>query len=297
MIRQRYSGNCYCGPCFVNSVQTRVLKTIECHRSVVDGDKVAVAVSGGKDSVMLLHVISQIQRSLPKFKLVAVTVDEGIEGYSQPNVAIASWNARNLGVLHYIFFLGAVFGTTLDEIAELAKPKSMSICSICGILRRSAINIAGRRVGATKIATGHNLDDLAETFIMNVLDGNFAMAIPTRDENQVGSEKLIPRIKPLSCIPAHEIALYMSVRKLCAYSKRSCPYATGLRDSAREFLNRIEHSHPDVKFKVASFSQKLARSVKIRRSPPAMCRVCGEPSSQEVCKACMVLISLGLKAG
>ena len=115
-------------------------------------DRIAVAVSGGKDSVSLLHILSRIEVDFPKTTLKAVTVDEGIKGYRDEAIKTARKNCNQLGIEHLTVSFKELFGYTMDEIVQKTRTKKLTPCAYCGVLRRRALNVAARQVSANKIA-------------------------------------------------------------------------------------------------------------------------------------------------
>src|SRR5512137_2107731 len=169
VIHQRHAGRYLCGTHLIADLEERVAGTIASHQQVVPGDCVAVALSGGKDSTALLLILHRLFGSRTDIRLVAVTVDEGISGYREATVSSAEALVRRLGVEHITVSFGELFGDTLDKFLKGREPQA---CSICGILRKKALIAGAERAGATKLATGHNLDDEAQSVLMNVLRGD-----------------------------------------------------------------------------------------------------------------------------
>jgi len=110
-------------------------------------------------------------------ELKALTIDEGIQGYREEALKIVENGCRKLNIEHRIFTFKETFGYELDGLVEKLRQKkifndNLTPCSICGVLRRQALNSAARNEKATKLATGHNLDDEAQTIMLNILSGN-----------------------------------------------------------------------------------------------------------------------------
>ena len=196
-----------CKDCFIESITDKVLKGIRRNKLIEKGDKVAVALSGGKDSVMVLNIINLLyERNI--IDLVAITIDEGIEGYRKHGVELAIKNAERLGIKHRIASIKDYFGKTLDEIMH-DESRQHGACTYCGVFRRWIINRVAREEGATKIATGHNLDDETEAILMNYLEGNIDNLTRIGAKSEPKNDKFTVKIKPLREIPEKEVALYV----------------------------------------------------------------------------------------
>ena len=172
IIKKKQSGQKLCKDCFIESIQNKVLKDIRKYKLIEKGDKVLLGLSGGKDSVMLLDILNSL-RKRNIIDLVAVTIDEGIGGYREEGVEIAARNAEKLGVEHKIVSFTEYLGMTLDDIiSRNTKEGRRNACTYCGVFRRWILNRVAKDLGATKIATGHNLDDETQSIVMNYLEGN-----------------------------------------------------------------------------------------------------------------------------
>lgn len=289
-----YSGERLCQSCFVKSIEQKVRATISKYGMLGFNDRIAVAVSGGKDSVSLLHVMAKIEKDYPKASLVAVSIDEGIKGYRNEALKIASENCRMLGIEHYIISFKELYGYTLDEIVQKIRGiggNRLTSCAYCGVLRRKALNVIARKVDADKLATAHTLDDEAQTILLNLLHGDvlrIAREKPVTDEVH---PKLVRRIKPFCEIPERETALFAYVKNI-KFQSIPCPYASeAMRSDIRLFLNRMEVKHAGVKFTLFNSAEKIRPAVEDLTEIKKLreCSRCGEPTPQEICKACELL--------
>ena len=113
-----YSGQRLCKKCFVESIEAKVRATIARYNMFSFSDKIAVAVSGGKDSLNLLQILAKIEHKRPKASLVALTVDEGIKGYRDEALKLASAECAKLGVDHRTVSFKKLFGFTLNELVD-----------------------------------------------------------------------------------------------------------------------------------------------------------------------------------
>ncbi|MDW8048318.1 MAG: TIGR00269 family protein [Nitrososphaerota archaeon] len=251
-------------------------------------DRIAVAVSGGKDSLSLLHILFKIEQDFPKSSICAITVDEGISGYRDEAIEIAKKNCAELGIAHIIVSFKELYGYTLDEIVEKVRGEKLTPCAYCGILRRKAINIGGQLAGATKIATAHTLDDEIQTFFLNIIHGE-----PLRIKRTLQTENFkvgfIPRVKPLCEVLEKETALYAYVTNI-TFQDEPCPYAgEALRNDVRRILNYMEEKHPGMKYTIYRSYEKLRDSIMLKEIPFKICSDCGEPSSTDLCQTCQIL--------
>ena len=292
-----YSGERLCRKCFIESIEDKTRSTISKYEMFEFDDRIAVAVSGGKDSTSLLYVLEKIEREFPKSTLVAVTVDEGIKGYRDEALKIAKKNCEKLGVEHHIVSFKELFGYKLDEIVELMKrhEAELSPCAYCGVLRRRALNIAAREVDADKLATAHSLDDEVQTILLNILHGDplrLARAKPVTEEVH---EKLIRRVKPFCEIPEREIAFYAYLKNI-EFQSHPCPYAPqALRSEIRIILNRLEEKHPGMKYTIFRSIERVRPALEgLAEKELKECKICGEPTPGEICKVCELLRELGI---
>jgi len=289
-----YSGERLCRKCFAESIEEKVRATIAKYQMLKFNDKTAVAVSGGKDSVSLLHILAKTERNYPKASLVAVTVDEGIKGYRDEALRIAAENCQKLGVEHHVASFKELYGYTLDEIVKRLKRKGggeATPCAYCGVLRRRALNVAARKLRADKIATAHTLDDETQTILLNIFHGDvlrIAREKPAKDETYT---KLVPRVKPFCEIPERETALYAYIRKI-KFQSVPCPYASeALRNDVRIMLNRIEGKHAGIKFTIFKSTEKIRPALEKIAEKEGLreCMECGEPTTASICKICQML--------
>ena len=283
-----YSGEYLCKKCFMRSIEDKAAKTISRYSMIGYGDRVAVGVSGGKDSLSLLYVLKTLfdQRQNNGNELVAVTIDEGIKGYRDESLQIVKDFCAQLGVESKVLSYKSLFGVDMDEAIVLRPSEKMSSCSMCGTFRRRAIDIAAEAVDADVVATAHNMDDQLQTFTINLLAGDVERIgwIHPEPVQYAGGMK---KIKPFIEIYEYEIAFYALQREI-PFQSEECPYMNeSIRTDLREFFNRLERDHPGIKYNAYNSMMKIAKT--LRDSPDTegrKCSVCGRDSTGEICSVC-----------
>jgi uncharacterized protein (TIGR00269 family) len=292
IIKRKQSGQALCKDCFSENIQKKVLKTIKKEKLIEKGDKVLVALSGGKDSVMLLNILYGLyERRI--IDLFAVTIDEGIANYRDEGVEIAKNHIKKLGIDHKIVSFKESFGLSLDEI--MRNPNHRGSCTYCGVFRRDIINKVAREFKATKIATGHNLDDETQAILMNYFEGNINNLSQIGPITDSKSELFTPKIKPLREIPEKEIGLYVISNNLEVHFA-GCPYAeSSFRGEISEIIKNLSINHPTIMYSTLKGFDKIKIAIKNQYSHNFKfdrCKICGEPSSNEICRVCTFLKEL-----
>ena len=280
VIFQRSSGLHLCEQHFNRDFEAKAKRAIREHRWIESGDVVAVALSGGKDSSAVLFFLHRLLHERRDVRLMAITVDEGIGGYRDPDQARAI--ADRIGVPWVTASFREEYGVTLDEIVG-RKGTGLS-CSYCGVLRRALMNRVAREEGVTKFAYGFNLDDEAQSVLMNVLRGDpYRLTRPAREV-----AGLVPRIKPFMYIPEREVALYAFLH-VEGFDLTGCPYAVGaLRRDVRGILDDYTYRHPATKYSLVNLGETLRNPERLQEEGLRICERCGEPCGK-VCRVCQVL--------
>ena len=282
-------GVSFCSKCFRQALEEKVRKTITHNQMLEYDDHVAIAVSGGKDSLTLLNLLVKLEGRFPRSRLTAVSVDEGIEGYRDEALELARKACSQLGVEQLVVSYRELFGVTTDDIAGLKLGQTP--CAYCGVFRRKAINKAAANVGATKIATAHNLDDEAQTVLLNMLHGDPMRIVRSGPVLRDPKGRFLPRIKPLSDIPEREIVLYAYLNGI-EFQSVECPHGhEALRNDIRAFLNQLEQKHPGSKYTLQRTAERL-RDTLAERAPLLelhQCQKCGDPTPHQLCEACVML--------
>lgn len=285
---QPYRRTHLCARHFQTSVVERVRREFHRQAPRFRGGTIAVALSGGKDSATALALTQQYFGRRPNVEIVALSVDEGIPGYRPSTLEKARELTQRLGIPHRVVRFADAYRTTTTESLRTL-PRTIP-CAYCGVWRRQLLNRAARDVAAEMLVLGFNLDDLAQTVLMNVARGDvdrLARMAPHRARQS----RLIPRIAPLAQIPEREVFLYAHQTGL-PFDHGECPHAAGAaRNVYRDVVWRLEEAIPGTRHALLRTQERLAPLLLGHGEPGAagQCRECGEPAAGELCRACEFL--------
>ncbi|WP_338600569.1 TIGR00269 family protein [Sulfolobus tengchongensis] len=300
VVLQSHTRRKLCKDCFIEDIRKRI-ETEARKQGIINANKILLAVSGGKDSLVLADALSQF---VNPSKLIAFNINEGIRGYNRDDqVKKLEDYLRDLGIELIKSGFRQEVGFSLDEMvsASLKKGLKVSACTFCGGFRRKLINEAGIKVSADYVATGHNLDDEAQTIIINLIRGDLLRLIRFGDKPLRVSSKFVMRVKPLRKIYEWETTMYANLKGF-EFQEVECPYISQkptLRAKVRELLYKLEERKPGTLLKIIEqfdeISQKLKNEYKLSSELPT-CIICGEPTTpgRAVCKNCELLIRSGL---
>jgi cytoplasmic tRNA 2-thiolation protein 1 len=263
------------------------------------GERIAVGVSGGKDSLTLLSVLTKILKKNNSNDIVAITIDEGIGGYRDESIPIVRNHCEKINIPFKIFSYKDLFGTSMDEAILQRPSKKISSCSICGTFRRRALDIAAKSVNADAIATAHNLDDHIQTFMINLFSGDmdrigWMYPIPLKYEGG------LKKIKPFLELYENEIVFYAFLSGI-EFQAEQCPYMNeSIRSDFREFFNNLEKVHPGIKYNCYNSVNKLSKIIRNSRHDASTylkktCLKCGNICTNEVCSVCKTIFLLESK--
>jgi uncharacterized protein (TIGR00269 family) len=289
---QRYSGKHLCRRHFTSFFEKKVRAVIKKYGMIESGDRIAIALSGGKDSVTLAKLLLELYGGRRDLEFLAITIDEGIEGYRDKTLEVAREVTRSLSIEHYVAKFEDNFGAKLDEMVKVGEKLP---CSYCGVFRKYLLNRAARELTATKLATAHNLDDESQTILMNFINADIdrlARLIPQRDQ-----EGLIRRIKPFMELYEKEVVTYGFLKRYPMIFDE-CPYSYfPVRAFVRDFIYELENKYPGRKISILRSFEKLSDCLRVTNPQIELnrCKICGEPTSKDVCQACKLVGELGEK--
>ena len=260
----------------------------------------AIGASGGKDSTVLAYVMNTLNdRYDYGLRLVLLSIDEGITGYRDDSLETVKRNRDQYGIPLKILSYEELYGWTMDKI--VAKVGRKNNCTFCGVFRRQALDRGAMLLGANKICTGHNADDIAETVVMNILRGDVArlqrctsVITGHDDESQEEERHLLPRSKPFKYTYEKEIVMYAYFKKLDYFSTECIYSPNAYRGYARAFIKDLEKIRPSTIIDIIHSGENLQfkNTVNEKLPTPTKCTRCGYISSMVVCKACLLLEGL-----
>ncbi len=285
----RYNGTHLCRDHFIHYVERRVKKDIKKQGKTPPHTKFGIAVSGGKDSLVALHLMHKIFGKRKHIHLVALTIDEGIQGYRDESVQIAREFCKQINVEHYVVSFQEKIGLTLDEILKQKGDDDIGACGYCGVFRRFCLNTLAKQLSLDKLVTGHNLDDMSQSILMNFVNAD-TEKLARLGPHQKKQPGLIPRMMPLRTIPEKENALYAILSNI-TYHDGVCPYAEeAFRGQFQDIIYDLEEKNPGTRHSILKSYDNIGE-VLLGLYPPEplnQCIHCGEPTPKTECKACLL---------
>ena len=272
---------------FIRYFESKVLKTIRKYNMFEKGDNILIALSGGKDSIATAHIFNNILSRRGE-KLHALLIDEGIPGYRDKTIKDAKKFCKDENINLTVISTKKEFKFGLTDALKKLKDNP---CNICGAMRRYLLNKYARKLKATKVATGHNLDDEAQTILMNQYKGNPNLSAKLGPvTGVVEHKKFIKRIKPLYFLTEKEVTIYTTLKGF-QVDFSECPNARdSFRSTVRDQLNDLEHRFPGTKNGIInSFLQQLPKLRQNKLNKIVICKSCSEPSTKDTCSMCLIL--------
>ncbi len=211
--------------------------TCERYRLLEAGDRVLVAMSGGKDSYTLFHLLTRLVPRLPfSVELIAVHLDQVQPGYD------------GAGLHAYLEASGQRFEILREDTYSVVTghlPDSATYCSLCSRLRRGILYTAAERLGCNKLALGHHRDDSLETFLLNLFYSGKLQAMPASYRTDDGRFEVI---RPLIECAESDIAAFAAEQRFPIIPCNLCGSQEGLkRDAMSALLAQLERDHPHVR--------------------------------------------------
>ena len=229
----------------LNSLTGMVRRCVDDYNMISPGDRIAVGISGGKDSLVLLAALSHLKRYYPApFELEAITIDAGFEGmdFSGVEAMCAELDVPYTRV-----------PTDIREIVFDARQES-NPCSLCAKMRRGALNTTLKARGCSKLALGHHFDDAVETFAMSLLfEGRLNCFAPVSYMDRMD----VTMIRPLLYVGELRSANMAKALALPVVTS-TCPMdRTSRRREVKDLLDTLSAAYPDLRSRIFGAMQRL----------------------------------------
>lgn len=271
---------------FNYKIEEQVRDVINKYELLKQDDKIAVALSGGKDSILTMFLLDKFRDEF-NIELIAIFIDEGIKGYREDGLKTAHKYADLLKIELIVKSFEKEFNLQLDQIQDMYK----SACIPCGVFRRYLLNKTANQLCVDKLATGHNLDDEVQSYLMSFVRADFRRFSKFGPKLDKIHPNLVPRIKPLWRVAEKDVGIWAILNGVEVHFAE-CPYAQrSLRGKLKDYLNKVEEDNPGMKLSILKSFEKTFKPnetfIKLLE-----CEKCGEPSSLSTCKACEMLNDL-----
>ncbi|HEX6988150.1 MAG TPA: TIGR00269 family protein [Bacillota bacterium] len=294
VIDLRRHNAAFCREHFVEYFQSQVERAIREFEMFGPDDHILVAVSGGKDSLVLWEVLLRLG-----YRADALYIDLGIGGYTAASTEkvrrFYDERVRPLGTDLHVVSLKADYGFGVDEAKDRVRRPA---CSACGLSKRYIFNKVAAEHGYDAVATGHNLDDEAAVLLGNVLRWNTSYLARQWPVLPAG-RGFVRKVKPLVRLTERETAAY-AVLTGVDYMVEECPNAVGATSHLyKDMLNRLEQQSPGSKHQFLFQFYRQGRSSMKGEDRPELnpCRHCGQPTPGDVCAFCRMTAMLMDRAG
>jgi len=229
---------------YIKRVLSYTRRAVDDYNMIEEGDRVAVGISGGKDSMTLLCALADLRRFYPKkFDIVAITIDMGFEGSDFSSVAEF---CRKIEVEYHV--IPTQISTVIFDVRKESNP-----CSLCAKMRRGALHSAAKELGCNRVALGHHFDDVVETFMMNLFfEGRLGCFQPVT----YLSRRDLYLIRPMIYMPEKDVRYFASKADLPVV-KSLCPADGNTeREEMKKLLASLERQNKGLRYRIFGAIQR-----------------------------------------
>ena len=297
VINMRQHKLAMCRDHFLEWLPRQTQRTIEKYQMFKSSDRILVAISGGKDSLSLWDILSELGYECNGL-YIGLGINDGIK-YSDESRKCAQEFAIQKSLKLHVVDIPLEYGETAPEMAARSTRGRGKPCAVCGMIKRHVMNRVAREGGYDVLVTGHNLDDEASTLFGNTLNwipGYLVRQWPVLEANRPG---LVRKAKPLCRLYEREMAAYALLRGI-HYIYEECPFAEGSKSIYyKELLNKLEEERPGAKLAFyLSFLQAKENGLFASQADPDLlvlhpCPTCNQPTSAPgQCAFCRMVLHL-----
>jgi tRNA(Ile)-lysidine synthase TilS/MesJ len=270
----------------MEKILKKIFRTVERNKLVENGDKIFIAMSGGKDSASAAYSLKKfVEEKNVECELIGFHINLGFP-ISGEIENVVKKQCELIGIPLKVINLSEL-GVSLEKISKESK---RPICSVCGVAKRYLMNKVPREEGATKLATGHNMDDFIVFFFKNLFARQFSWISKFKPMLPSTHRKMLAKIRPLFEVSNSETKFICEslaiphVEGLCTYAFRRREFY----EKRKRWLEGIE----ELDSRVKGFKENLIKSIQALADILPVegelkeCKLCGEPCSGEICSFC-----------
>jgi len=271
----------FCPECFLKYFADQVERGAHKHKLFDHSDKILVALSGGKDSLALMQVLTDLE-----YDVTGLHIDLGIGDSSKAARGFVTAFCEKRGLPFHVLST-AEYGLAIPDVKAVVK---RPICSVCGKIKRYYFNKFAHENGFTALVTGHNLDDETARLFANTLRWD-ARYLGSQGPMLPGDGKFVRKVKPLYRLTEFETAAYCFLRKV-EHGKAPCPYSGGATFTGhKKLMGGLERVSPGMKIQfyegfLRDGRPAFAAACKEGTDALMECAECGYPSMSETCGVC-----------
>lgn len=265
----------------VQKIEKKVKETIKKYKICNKKEKIVVALSGGKDSTLTAYLLKKFG-----YNILGFHINLGLGDYSERCENTIKKFCKEFKIKLFVYDIKKEMGSKACYLRSKVQSKQkLTNCLVCGVIKKSIMNKEARDLKVDKIATGHNLDDETQTFLINIFKASLKLSANSGPiTRNAFNKKFIPRIKPLFFILENDIKKYIKLKKLRIISQ-PCPCRIdSYRIQVRNFLKTVSGKQKENIMK--NFELMQNKIQKLRDNRFAYCENCGEPSRNKLCKKC-----------
>lgn len=300
IIKIPYANLALCKEHFNEYLEKRFERVVEKYKMLEGSERVGVAVSGGKDSTTLLHLMYKLSKKMG-FEVFGINIDLGIDmgkKYSSKSTEFAVKNFEMLGIKYHVVRIKEKYGFTIDEAKiKVRRP----VCSTCGLVKRYTLNEIAEEEGLDTIATGHNLNDMAQFVMSGYFSGDVMDLARLKPVSPPEKGYKVKKIKPLFLTYEKEILTYAIINNI-PFIYDSCPHTFRVggatQDRIRRKLEELEDETPGFMLMlVQNFTDKIQPALEkeyVKEEEIGRCKICGRPTTKDrdICSFCSIRLKM-----